>query len=211
MRALIVAGGNAPSKALLVKEAAIADYIIGVDKGIEYLYENNIKPNIILGDFDSINPSLLKDIKEIVTEVLTFPEEKDFTDSQLALKKALDLMMDEIVLLGVTGSRIDHTLANIGLLYQCLQAGVKATIKDDKNILFMVDKSTTLEVNEGGYFSLVAYGGIVEGLSIKNGKYELNHYNLLPHDNITISNEFIGKDVDITFEKGILLIAYTKD
>ena len=87
MRALIVAGGNAPSKALLVKEAAIADYIIGVDKGIEYLYENNIKPNIILGDFDSINPSLLKDIKEIVTEVLTFPEEKDFTDSQLALKK----------------------------------------------------------------------------------------------------------------------------
>ncbi|NLZ49818.1 MAG: thiamine diphosphokinase [Clostridiales bacterium] len=211
MKALLVAGGNAPSKALLLDEAKNADYIVAIDKGMECLYENKIKPNIIVGDFDSINPILLKDIQDKVTEVLRVPEEKDFTDSQLALKKALELNVKEIVFLGSTGSRIDHTLANVGLLYQCLKAGVKAAIKDDNNTLFMVDKSTTLEANKDVYFSLISYGGTVEGLSIKNGKYALNGYNLLPYDNITISNEFIGKDVEITFNKGILLIAYTKD
>lgn len=211
MKALLVAGGNAPSKALIVKEAKAADYIIGIDKGIEYLYEHKIKPNIIVGDFDSINPIILKDIKEQVGEILRFPEDKDFTDSQLALNKALDLNVQEIVLLGAIGSRIDHTWANVGLLYQCLKAGVKASIKDDKNTLLMVDKSTTLEVNRGVYFSLIAYGGPVKGLSIKNGKYGLNNHKLLPHDNITISNQFIGKEVAITFDSGSLLIAYTKD
>jgi thiamine pyrophosphokinase len=211
MKALLVSGGNPPSKALLMKEAKEADCIIGIDKGIECLYENKIKPNIIVGDFDSINPTLLKDIKSKVTEVVKFPEEKDFTDSQLAIEKVLDLNAKEIILLGATGNRIDHTWANVGLLYQCLKAGVKAVIKDDKNTLFMVDKDIRLKVNKEPYFSLIAYGGSVKGLTIKNGKYELNHHDLLPHENISISNEFIGKDVDITFHSGVLLIAYTND
>lgn len=211
MKALLVAGGNAPSKDLLLEEAKNSDYIIGIDKGIQYLYENNISFDIIVGDFDSINPTVLREVKGTNKEIYKFPEEKDWTDSQLALEKALELNVEEIVLLGATGSRIDHTWANVGLLYQCLKAGVKASIKDEKNTLFMVDRSTTLEVNKDVFFSLIAYGGAVEGLSIKNGKYELNNYNLMPHDNITISNEFIGKDVVVTFKRGTLLITYTKD
>lgn len=211
MKALLVAGGNAPSKDLLLEEAKNSDYIIGIDKGIQYLYENNISFDIIVGDFDSINPTVLREVKGTNKEIYKFPEEKDWTDSQLALEKALELNVQEIVLLGATGSRIDHTWANVGLLYQCLKVGVKASIKDEKNTLFMVDRSTTLEVNKDVFFSLIAYGGAVEGLSIKNGKYELNNYNLMPHDNITISNEFIGKDVVVTFKSGTLLITYTKD
>lgn len=211
MKALLVAGGNAPSKDLLLEEAKNSDYIIGIDKGIQYLYENNISFDIIVGDFDSINPTVLREVKGTNKEIYKFPEEKDWTDSQLALEKALELNVEEIVLLGATGSRIDHTWANVGLLYQCLKAGVKASIKDEKNTLFMVDRSTTLEVNKDVFFSLIAYGGAVEGLSIKNGKYKLNNYNLMPHDNITISNEFIGKDVVVTFKRGTLLITYTKD
>ncbi|MDP4091299.1 MAG: thiamine diphosphokinase [Bacillota bacterium] len=211
MRALIMSGGTKPSRELALEETEKSSIIIGVDKGIEYLYEYNIKPDILLGDFDSINAELLETVVSSYNEVLKFPPEKDFTDTQAAINKCLELDAEEIVMLACTGCRLDHTMANIGLLYQCLKTGKTAYLIDDKNTMFMVDKNIELEGRSGGYFSLMAFGGDVEGLTIEGAKYPLRDYKLVPWDNITTSNEFCGCKVNIKFNSGNLLVFYSRD
>lgn len=211
MRALLISGGTPPSSELLLSEVERSDYIIGIDKGLECLYKENIEPDIIVGDFDSVDRNILDKIITSKKELLKYPPEKDYTDTQLAVNKALEMMADEIVILGGTGSRVDHSMANIGLLYQCMKKGKRAYIKDVNNTLFMIDKNSYLEAKEFQIFSLVAFGGFVKKLNIKGAKYELNNYDLFPQDNITISNEFIGERVKVSFETGDLLVIYSKD
>ena len=211
MRALLISGGESPRSDLLLSEAKIADCIIGIDRGIEYLYKENIEPDVILGDFDSVDPKVLERVIASKKELIKFPAEKDYTDTQLAINKAFEMAADEIVILAGTGSRVDHSLANIGLLYQCLKKGVKAYLKNSNNTIFMIDKNSILETEDFKYFSLIAFGGRVEKLNISGAKYDLNSYDLLPQDNITISNEFIGDKVEISFETGNLLVIYSKD
>lgn len=211
MKALIMSGGTKPSKELALKEAAESSYVIGVDKGIEYLYEYNIEPNIVLGDFDSVDIGVLNKITHSYKQLVKFPPEKDFTDTQAAINKCLELNVEEIVILAATGTRLDHTLANIGLLYQCLERGKKAVIKDEKNTIFMTNNDIKLDGFNTGYFSLMAFAGVVENVNIRGAKYPLYDYRLAPWDNITISNEFCGETVNITFNSGTLLIFYSMD
>jgi thiamine pyrophosphokinase len=211
MKALLISGGSPPSKNLMDKEAQMADCIIGIDKGLEYLYKNNIEPDILVGDFDSVDSAIFESIIISNKELIKFPAEKDFTDTQLAINKAFELNAEQITILAATGSRLDHTLANIGLLHQCLRKGKKAFIKDDNNLMFIIDKDFELVDEDYNFFSLIAYGGTVKGLNILGAKYELFNYDLAPEDNITISNEFAGKSVRLSFEEGSLLIIYSRD
>lgn len=211
MKALIMSGGTKPSRELALDEATRSDLIIGVDKGINYLYEYGIKPDILLGDFDSVDKDILHRVISSYGELQQFPPEKDFTDTQAAIYKCMDLDVEEIVLLAATGCRLDHTMANIGLLYQCLKQGKKASIKDDKNTIFMADKNVELEGRKGSYFSLMAFGRTVEDINIKGAKYPLKDYDLNQWDNITISNEFCEGTVSVTFKNGNLIIFYSRD
>ncbi|WP_163192612.1 thiamine diphosphokinase [Clostridium thermarum] len=211
MKALLISGGSPPSKELVEKEVQMSDYIIGIDKGLECLNKYNIEPDILVGDFDSVDRTIFERMAELKKEMIRFPAEKDYTDTQLAVSKVLELKADEVTILGATGSRLDHTLANVGLLYKCLKSDIKATIKDDNNLLFMADRDLEL-VDEGyRFFSLIAYGGTVKGLNIRGAKYELCNHNLMPEDNIAISNEFIGLNVQLSFKEGTLLIIFSRD
>lgn len=211
MRVLIISGGTPPSQEILSEEVSKAQYIIAVDKGLECLYQNNILPDIIVGDFDSVDKEIFDKVLILGKELIRFPSEKDFTDTQVGIDKAIEMKAQEIVILGATGSRLDHTLANVGILHQCMRKGVRAYIKDGNNCLYMSDKESTIEKSEYKIFSLVAFGGIVKGLTIIGAKYSLDNYDLHPEDNITISNEFIDENVKLSFESGVLLIIYSRD
>ncbi|MEG2353295.1 MAG: thiamine diphosphokinase [Clostridium sp.] len=211
MRVLIVTGGKSPSSKLILQEYNKADFVIGADSGCNALYKNNLNPNMILGDFDSIDVDVLKSIKERHIEVKIFPVEKDYTDTELAVYRAIDLKATEIILLGATGSRLDHVMGNIGLLKYALQKGIRATIKDDNNEIFMVDKSVSLKKSFGQTFSLQAYEAKVENLTVENAKYYLENHDLEVGSPLTISNEFLNENVNIKFTRGKLLIFYTKD
>ncbi|OPJ61762.1 thiamine diphosphokinase [Clostridium oryzae] len=211
MKILIVAGGSKPSKELLVLEAENSDYIIGVDKGTEYIFECGQKPDLMVGDFDSINEEKLNDYRCLGIKILEYPPEKDYTDTKLAVVKSLELQVDAVVMLGCVGGRLDHTLSNVGLLYEYLQAGKEAYIKDDNNTIFMINKPTTFKGTAGNYFSLIPFGGAVEGLSIEGAKYGLDNYNLDISSSRTVSNEFTLSPVKIDFKSGILIVIFSKD
>lgn len=211
MKAVIIAGGKKPSKELLLNEIKNSDILICADSGANCLYEYEVFPHILLGDFDSINKDAFEFFKLSKCKIEKFPKEKDYTDTELAMYKAFDLGVDEITFLGCTGSRIDHLLSNFGLLLKCLKEEVKAVIKDENNEVLIADKPITIKGSSGKLFSLQAYGDFVEGLTIEGAKYPLENYKLNIGEPIGTSNEFLQDEVKITFSSGILLIIFSKD
>lgn len=211
MKIIILSGGVKPSYKLLIKEINNCDLIICADSGANCLYRYNIIPDYLIGDFDSIDEQILKFFVEKQVIIERYPKEKDSTDTEIAFKKAVSLGASEIIFLGCTGGRIDHTLGNLGLLKKCLDLKIDAYLVDDQNIIFINDKPLVISGTAGESFSIQAFGGAVKNLNIKNAKYELSNYDLYFGDPLTVSNEFIGKNVSIEFDNGIILILYCKD
>ncbi|QAA33256.1 thiamine diphosphokinase [Clostridium manihotivorum] len=209
MKAVIVAGGNAPSKDLFFKEIKDANILIAADSGINTFYNYDITPNIILGDFDSADSEALNYYGQI--KRITFKPEKDFTDSELAFNNVLELGATEVVLLGCTGTRLDHTIANLGLLKRGLERNITTSIKDENNYIFLVSQNTTLYGVPGQTISFQAFGGSVNDFNIYNAKYPLYDYNLTLGDGRTVSNEFQKDPIEISFTSGIVMVMYSND
>jgi thiamine pyrophosphokinase len=211
MKVIIISGGNPPSKELLTNEMADDVFLIAADSGANCLFRYNIKPDLLVGDFDSIDKKVLDHFKKSNCSIDTYPTEKDFTDTEIAVEKALSMKPNKIVLMGCTGSRVDHLLGNIGMLNNCLKNGVDACILDENNYIRLTDASTSLNGTVGQTFSLQSYGDEIIGLTIEGAKYPLNDYNLQIGQSITISNEFALPNVNIKFKAGTLMIILSKD
>lgn len=211
MKALIVSGGRAPSKELLLEYLKGVDLIIGADRGCEALLKCNVVPTYILGDFDSTSKEAIKKLEEMDICKFKYKKEKDYTDTELAFKLALDKGATEIIMLGVTGTRYDHTLGNIGLLLKALELKVNAKIVDDNNKIYLINKNTKFTGKFGDIISFQAYFQTVKGLTIKGAKYELSNYDLKIGESITTSNEFLEGPIEISFKEGVLMVLHTKD
>lgn len=211
MRALVVSGGTPPSKNLLLSYLKEDDFLIGVDKGCNCLYDYGLKPNLILGDFDSANKEVIKSFKEDGIEVLEFNPEKDYTDSDLGYIKAKENGADEILFFGATGSRIDHSLGNIGILLKSLREDIKLEIIDDNNRMFLIDKESIIKGIYGDIVSFHALSDVVKNVSIKNAKYELSGYDMKLLEPRAICNEFLNKDINISFDSGTIMVIFSKD
>lgn len=211
MKALVVTGGNPPSLELLKEYSKKVNLIIGADKGCDFLYKGKVKPDYILGDFDSVQKETLNYFEELGVKENKYKKEKDDTDTKIAIDLAITKGAKKIYILGATGTRIDHVLSNLGLMLLGLKHSVRVEIIDEHNRIFLTDKSLKIKGNKGDIVSFHAYSEVVENLSIKGSKYELSNYNLSLGDGITTSNEFLEKDIEITFDKGKLIIFYSKD
>lgn len=211
MKAVIISGGKEPSKALLFKEIKDADIIIGADKGCEILYKYDIAPDYILGDFDSANEDIINSIEEKALKKIKFKREKDYTDTEIAYNLAVEKGANEIILLGATGTRYDHSLSNLGLMLRGLKKSIEVKVIDDNNYIFLTDKSITLKGNKGDIISFQAYCDEVKNFNISGAKYNLTNFNLKLGDSITTSNEFLEEEIKITFDSGIVMILYTND
>lgn len=211
MKAVIIAGGRPPSEKLLKNELEYCNFLIAADSGCNYLYKYNIIPDYIIGDFDSIDSEVFEFYKNNNCIIKRYPKDKDYTDTELAFILASDLNVNKITLLGVTGSRIDHLIGNVGILLKGLDNNINIIIKDDNNEIFMIDSPIIIEGEKGKVFSIQSYCNVVENLTIKGAKFNLNNYNLKLGDSLTLSNEFEKSKVEITFDKGVLLILYSYD
>ncbi|MGL4761453.1 MAG: thiamine diphosphokinase [Sarcina sp.] len=209
MKILMVAASDKPSKEIFCKYLKICDKTIAIDKGTEVFLEYGITPDYAVGDFDSINKSLKKELENINN--LQYPCEKDYTDSDIAINLAFKLEATEIIMLGMTGGRVDHLFGNIGLLNKCLKNGIKAYIIDEKSKVFLIDKKDVFKGNEGDIISFYAFSDEVRDLNIKNAKYPLENYLLESFESLCNSNEFLAKDIEVSFSSGKLLVIYSKE
>ncbi len=179
------------------------DIVIAADGGYRHLERLNIKPDIVLGDFDSLSetPQNIKIIKH--------PVKKDDTDTLLAVKTGFSKGCTRFVLYGATGGRLDHTLANIQTLNFIADNGGSGFIYGDGFCITSIkDSEITLKAQNSGNVSVFSAGDMAEGVTIKGLLYELNNAQITCNFPIGVSNEFIGKDALIKVEKGILNIIY---
>lgn len=211
MRAIVVSGGKAPSKELLLEYIREDDYIIGVDKGCNTLYEYDIIPNVILGDFDSADNNYVEYFINKGIERFRFPKEKDYTDTHLGYLKAKEDGADEILFFGAIGNRVDHTLGNYGILLMALEDNIHTEIIDDNNRLFLINKKTTFQGEYGEIISFHAFSDVVKNVNIVGAKYELKSYNMTLFEPRAISNEFLNNDVTVSFDDGIIMVIFPKE
>lgn len=212
MKAIIISNGVAPKFSLLQKELIDSSVLICADGGANCVHSFATNhdfaklPDFLIGDLDSIASNALEYFKAKNVRIEKYPAEKSFTDTELAVKKALELGATEIVFLGSLGNRIDHTFGNFGVLLKCLNLKVKACIKDENCTAFLADSAIKIYGNTKEVFSLQAYAKDVSNLCISGSKYELQNYDLKIGDNLTLSNEFLLPEVNIDFQSGNLLI-----
>nr|WP_263328034.1 thiamine diphosphokinase [Neobacillus sp. Marseille-Q6967] len=215
MKINIVAGG--PAELLPdLKEYSGEDLIwVGVDRGVFILLEKNIRPFMAFGDFDSVTAAELQVIERQVEQMNRFKPEKDETDMELALNWAIQQDAEEIRIFGATGGRIDHTFANIQLLFKPLLEGNKVDISliDQQNSLFLrgpgsyqIEKSP-----EKKYISFIPQTLSVEDLTLNGFKYPLNNRHINIGSTLCISNELISDYGTFSFSKGILLVVRSDD
>lgn len=211
---LIITGGHI-DEAFLKEHMLKESYslIIAADRGLESLDRLGISPDHIVGDFDSISQDLLISYSHGSTKIHRFPKEKDKTDTEIAIDLALMHKAVKINLIGATGSRIDHTLANIHLLMEPLELGIEANILDEHNKVYLKKEGFTINKDSqyGRYVSLIAFYGPVEGLVLKGFKYTLDGVRLNIGNSLGISNEIVDKTAKIQFSSGFLLVAETLD
>ena len=178
------------------------DIIIAADGGYDNLIRFGYKPDILIGDLDSVK----SDIPE-GTRIIRFPKEKDETDMFLSYEAGVKLGYDEFVMLGATGGRLDHTYANLSLLLYAKERGHNVTVIDEHGMILCIkNESVTLSGVTGSTLSVFAIGGVAEGVSIVGAKYEVENTTLTPSFPLGVSNEFIGNNVRITVRDGALLI-----
>ena len=214
-RTVIVSGGMVEKDfALPILKSEDTEFIIGVDSGLTFLYDNEIKPDYIVGDFDSAPRSLVSYYREeLNVPVREFNPVKDASDTEIALRLCIGLNRKEIWILGATGNRIDHMWANVQCLQIALDAGADARIVDSHNQIRLLDKGITLKREEafGKYFSLFPLELPVDDLSITGAKYPLKDHFMKPDDSLCVSNEFAEDEVDISFAFGKVILMETRD
>lgn len=214
MKVLIITGGRFDKNT--AKEYLNShkfDYVITADGGTAYAKSIGIMPDLLLGDFDTLKAEVLEEYKNKGIELMRFPTKKDYTDTHLALKTALEKQPDDIVILGGIGTRMDHTLANIGLLTLALEQGVSAQIIDSNNRIRMIKDSLVLEKKDafGKYVSLIPYTEKVMGIDLEGFLYPLHGAELCIGISQGISNELVEEQGKISIKSGQLLIIESRD
>lgn len=214
-RTVIVSGGMLEEEFVLsILRDEKTEFVIGVDRGLVFLYDHNIRPDYIVGDFDSVPRKLIDYYREEAdVPIREFNPVKDASDTEIALRLCLGMNRKEIWILGATGNRIDHLWANVQCLQIALEAGADARIVDSHNQIRLLDKGITLKRQEafGKYFSLFPMELPVDALSITGAKYPLKNHFLKPNDSLCVSNEFAEDEVNISFVFGKVILMETKD
>ncbi|MBO5859629.1 MAG: thiamine diphosphokinase, partial [Clostridia bacterium] len=179
------------------------DLIIAADGGLNHLNEFGIKPDIVIGDFDSFGAVPDGD------NVIRLKPEKDVTDLFAAVEAGLEKGCDRFEIYGATGGRLDHTLANIQLAVSLAEKGISHVVRG-VGFSFCAIKNSKLSFpsDKQGYVSVFAHSDNCFGVTINGLKYELDNASLSNSFALGVSNEFVGKESEISVENGTLIIIY---
>lgn len=227
MSTLIVTGGRIDTKKMSGQIAGRQfDYIIAVDGGVAAAEEMHLMPTHIVGDFDTLPRERLTRYQNNPKVTLRcFCPEKDETDTEIAVRLATELecarkqngeenqSSEDVLILGATGTRLDHTLANLCLLDCFVKAGISAAVWDANNRIALKNQSFTCKKSEayGTYISFISLSPCVRGLTLRGFKYSLENHTLYQNSSLCVSNEFEAEEAEISFEDGLLFVIESMD
>ncbi len=200
MKIIIISAGNCFNIEKLKKHISKSDYIICADGGYEHLTKIGIKPDLIVGDFDSLKSDINCE------NIIRLPVEKDDTDTLFALKKAFEKNPDEIIIYGGIGSRFDHSYANMCLAGICAEKNIKAKVTDGFNSIYIIMDKISLKSKKGKTVSIYSFSDKCEGVTLSGFKYPLSDFTLLKENIIGTSNIIISEEAEIRIKSGKLIV-----
>lgn len=217
---LIITGGNIDKKFLkdFLNERSF-NIIIAVDKGLETADELGLEIDYLLGDFDTVSKEILEKYKKAASGekstfvIRKFIPEKDNTDTEIAIDTAISLNPNSITIVGATGTRVDHMMANINILLKALRKNIRAYIYDANNKIYLINKNHYIKNREiyGKFFSLLPLTEKVTGVNLINVKYPLDNATLVIGESLGISNEILGETAYIELKTGVLIVVESRD
>lgn len=194
------------------------EYIIAADYGLLVAHKLDLPVDYILGDFDSVPKEIIEEYRNKQKDdetpmIRKYNPVKDYTDTQIAIEAALELDPDELVILGGSGTRLDHTLSNIQNLLIVLKRDIKCSLVDEYNKLYLINKTTKLYKKDifGSFFSLLPLTQLVEGVTLTGFKYPLENVDMEKGYSLGVSNEVVENEAQITLDSGILIVIESRD
>ena len=183
------------------------DFIICADGGANHAYNMDIIPDYIIGDLDSASESVINYYKEKNVSFEKFPSKKDETDMEICIYLAEKLNAKRIDLIAAMGGRIDHTIANINLLYYIKEKNIFPRIISEKEeIQLAINEKLVLKGNKGDIISVIPTKGDANGVTLENLEYPLEEYNMKYSMPLGISNVMLGKLCSVSVKEGALLV-----
>lgn len=211
MLTLIIANGSLHQSDKLTSLLQQADLIIAADGGANHCPQLGIRPDILLGDLDSIEPQLLAEYQKEHSgqrvKIVRHPRKKDATDLELGLDLAMSKGADSIYLVAALGGRWDMSLANIMLA---------ASVKYQKMDISLLDKGCSMQIlhpgkkhNPGSFIgqqiSFLPLGGDVYGVNLSGFEYPLNNHTITFGSTLGISNVIANATPKVQLKEGVLL------
>jgi len=200
----VIGSGPLSSTSALIPFIQRHPHVIAVDGGLNHLHQMKVAPELIIGDFDSLNKELLA--KYTSVEQKKFPCDKDASDMQLGIEEAFKRGARKVTLYGALGGRTDHLLGNLMLLR--IRPGA-VFIESEQEVLFAVEGSTTLALKPGQTISFFALGEKAEKVTTKGFKWDVTNATI-NSDFFSLSNVAILPEVSLSVGSGILVVNVQK-
>jgi len=206
MLAFVVSGGELRAPDVLAPLAEAADIVLAADSGYDHLARMGVRPHVLLGDLDSISAEALEDARRFEVETAIFEAEKDFTDTELVLREALDRGASTVLACGVFGLRVDHQLANLLLLAAPGLSTADVRLLDEQQEVRLVHGRLELVAQPGELISLISVGGEAHGVTTTGLYYPLAGATLHTGPALGISNVAVSRRVTVESADGFVLV-----
>lgn len=179
--------------------------VVAADGGVDEALAVGLRPDVVVGDLDSVSQTGLAAAERAGARVVRFPHEKDATDLELALDEAVALGAERVVVTGTPGGRLDHLVAGLLLLGSERYAGVLLDALLGPAAIHVVRGERELAGRPGELVSLVALNGPAEGVTTDGLAYPLRRETLAPGSSRGVSNVFAAPVARVALERGVLL------
>ena len=209
-RIIIFANGELPDLEKARTLLRGGDYIICADGGTRHALALGVTPDLIIGDMDSVERGQLQKLQEAEVSMELFPHDKNETDLELAIQRAVEMNPVQIIIIAGLGGRLDQTLANIALLTDIRLSNMDIRLDDGVEEIFVCRDQAQVHGRSGDILSLIPWGGVVSEVQTTNLKWPLNKETLYPERTRGVSNEMLGESASISIGAGLLLIVHRR-
>ncbi len=209
-RAIIFYNGDKADLTSAKRYINNSDYIICADGGTELALKLGLTPHTIIGDFDSLSKETRKNLVEKQIDWVTFPKEKDETDSELALSYAIKKGYTNLLIFGLFGTRLDHMLTNIFALSYLEEKGITVMFVEGAQEIQVTRSTINIKGNIGDLVSLIPLQSDIKNVKTTNLAYKLLKENLHFGFSRGISNVMTAKEATVSISDGLLLVIHTK-
>ena len=209
-RILIFANGELPDLDKARSLVQRGDYIICADGGTRHALALGLQPDLIVGDMDSAEPAQLEELRKANVTIESFSHDKDETDLELAINRALVLKPKKIVIAGALGGRLDQTLANITLLSDDRLSKFDIRLDDGVEEVLLCRDQVEVHGRGGDIVSLIPWQGAVTGVLTEHLRWPLRRETLYPDKTRGVSNEMLDEMASIAVEDGLLLVVHRR-